>query len=76
MKNFNAETFKFQNSNGVTLETIRLVELLSTNDGAKDLVSKAIKTVIKQASTTSLDSGSENQIFFVAPKIASELDLT
>jgi hypothetical protein len=76
IKNFNAETFKFGNSNGVTLETIKLIELLHHSKDASDKVSTAIKTLIKQASSTSADNTSENQIFFLAPKIASELDLT
>lgn len=76
LKNFNADTFKYGNSNGVTLETIRLVELLYNHIDAGDKIAAAVKTLLKLASATSGDDASENQIFFIAPKSASELDLT
>lgn len=39
------------------------------------MVTKAVKTLVKQASSTSQDELSENQIFFIAPKDASSMDL-
>jgi hypothetical protein len=44
--------------------------MMSGDKSASTKVVSALKSLLTQASTTSKDSLSENQIFFVAPKAA------
>ena len=71
LKNFNPDTFALKGqSPGLTIETMRLVHMMSAYKHGDDhgIVTKAVKTLVKLASTTSQDEFSENQIFFLAPK--------
>jgi hypothetical protein len=48
LKKFDPETFELNGQkNGITFETIKLVDLMTTYEPAKDVVSKSIKTMIK-----------------------------
>ena len=59
------------------MENMRLVHMMSAYKHGDDhgIVTKAVKTLVKLASATSQDEFSENQIFFLAPKKASSMDL-
>jgi hypothetical protein len=75
IKSFNPETFALGNSVGVTIETMKLVQMMSAYKVGDEKVTKAVKTLVKLASSTSQDELSESQIFFLAPKGASSMDL-
>lgn len=75
VKLFDAEKFSLGSEKGVTLDTIRLVHMMSAYKHGDEKVTKAVKTLIKHASSTSQDELSESQIFFLAPKMASSMDL-
>jgi hypothetical protein len=87
---FDTDKFTLKSSlsqeTGVTLESIRLVEMISSLVGDATVGERASKTaaaatqsLIALASATSGNENTENQIFFVAPKNAYDpqsFDLT
>ena len=87
--NFNAEQFglkKQGSTQGVTFDSIRLIEMMASVVKDKNLgqraqakVTKALNMLFTQAASTSADANSDRQIFFVAPKGAydpQKFDLT
>ena len=59
-RTFKPENFEFQGSKGLTLDTMRLVELMASNEKTSEKAQQALKTIVKQATSTSLDEQSEN----------------
>lgn len=83
---FSPDTFGLQSAPGVSIDSIRLVELMSTlmkdstvGEKISKRVMKGLQRLFDQASSTSVGDLEENQIFFVAPKGAyspESMDLT